>query len=71
MRRPAASIASATDWHDRVATEVTEQLVDRWADRLGSVAVFAHSHAVAAIDTLRFDCDLDGGASPPALDRPA
>ena len=55
----------ADTWYDTVAAHVTEQLVDRWADRLGGVAVFARSHAVTAIDTLRFDHNLDGGASWP------
>lgn len=61
----------ADAWYDRVAQQVADRLVERWADRLGGVGVFAHSHAVTAIDALRFDYNLDGGAEPPAGRRGA
>ncbi len=52
----------ADAYYETIARQVNAQLIDRWAERLGGVDVFAHSHAVTAVDTLRFDYNLDGGA---------
>lgn len=55
----------ADTYNERVAAIVANGLVERWSSRLGGVAVFAHSHAIAAIDTLRYDYNIDGGGLPP------
>lgn len=37
----------ADTWSDWVAAQVTEQLVDRWADRVGGVVVLPHNSHLA------------------------
>lgn len=50
----------AKTYFDRLAQEASEEVVPRWADRLGGVQAFTHDHCTAMLMALAHDWGVEG-----------